>query len=163
MSVGRGRALGLALFLLGLPFAPLFYASAELHRRRGARLRRSFALVEHVERELDESALTLTLVGGHTARVVPSAIAHARLFEWGDGINGSECEVGLVIDDSTRVRGDVWRRTLDPLVDALAEKTTRGGSFAHPDCPSSYLFLYAVLGIAVDAILAGVALACARL
>jgi hypothetical protein len=155
--------LGLAVFLLGLPFAPFFYASAELHRRRGARLRRSFVLVEKVEREPDGSALTLTLVGGHAARIVPPAVAHARLFEWGDGINGSECEVGLVIDDGTRVRGDVWRRTLDPLIDALAEKTTRGGSFAHPNCADGYLFLYAVLGIAVDAVLAGVALACARL
>jgi hypothetical protein len=107
----------------------------------------------------DGVAFAVTCEDGHAEWVIPDRVGHVHTYEWGDGINGGACEVGLVLDGRVRLRGDVWRGTLRPLVTALEGKTARATTFTHPDEGNGYLFLYAVLGAALDLVLLAAVLA----
>jgi hypothetical protein len=143
--------------LVLLPFGPaLFVLSSLGDRRQRARLR-GFRLARSVGR--DGGAFTLTLEDGTELRVDPAAVREARMEEWGDGINGSRIDAGLILDQGLRVRFDGWSKDFRPLVQALRDHgslSKPAEEHRHPDGNSSYLFVLAVLGAVIDLIALGI-------
>jgi hypothetical protein len=140
------------LLLALLPVTPLLFAVHALRRRRTARQRRRFRLVTRVEP--NGATLVVHCADGEPAVVAPSELRNVRHYEWGDGINGEACEIGLELDDRLLIRGDAWRDVLGPVIAAVQDKQVGRIIFApHPDVPEPFLAFFAIVGAAVDVII----------